>query len=439
MFVDEIKIFVEAGRGGNGCLSFRREKYVPKGGPNGGNGGRGGDIFIIATEDAHTLVDFFYHPRFIASHGEHGKGKNQFGRDADPIHIKVPVGTVVWEGEKLLADMSKNGMIVLVAKGGRGGKGNASFTTSTQQAPRLIEKGEVGESKELRLELKLIADVGMVGLPNSGKSSLLSRLTNATPKIANYPFTTLEPQLGVVKMIAGPSFVLADIPGLIEGASSGKGLGIKFLKHLERTRLLIHLIDIFSISNYQNLLHSIQIINNELKSYSLKLGAIPQIVVFNKIDICNNRNQIYIWKDRISKKYAIPVFIISGATGEGIDKLLKHLLERFENLNLMIDENTVPQPTESVVFKPAKRFEIIHQNNVFEIYGSEIKKWVLMSDFSNRAANERFYKILKRMGVLKAMYKLGIKKGATVICEGKEFIFDPMEDRRKPNINETVQ
>ena len=285
MIIDEVEIQIEAGAGGNGCISFRREKYVPRGGPNGGNGGRGGDVFLEARTDVSTLVDFLYHPLFRAKHGEHGKGKNMHGKDSPQITIRVPIGTLVKDqNQNVVVDMDHEGMIFLIAKGGRGGRGNATFATSTQQAPRLAEKGEPGEIKTLHLELKLLADVGIVGFPNAGKSTLLSRITHATPKIADYPFTTLEPQLGVVELSESRSFVLADVPGLIEGASSGKGLGIRFLKHLERTRLLLHLVDLSNVTSLKELETRIKIINRELKGHSPQFLKMPQILVLTKTD-----------------------------------------------------------------------------------------------------------------------------------------------------------
>lgn len=420
MIIDEVNIVVEAGTGGDGCLSFRREKYIPRGGPDGGNGGRGGDVFLEARNDVHTLVDFTYHPLFRAKHGGHGKGKNKHGREALAITIRVPVGTLVMdENNKLIFDMNQDGLQCLIAKGGRGGRGNTTFTTSTLHAPRLAEKGEPGEKKTLRLELKLLADVGIVGFPNAGKSTLLSRVTHAHPKIADYPFTTLEPQLGVVRLSGGRSFVMADVPGLIEGASHGKGLGIRFLKHLERTKVLLHLVELATINDYVELKQRVKIIRQELKKHSLKFQQIPQLLVLTKLDAVSSL-PVTDWVRKLEKK-GNEVCLISAVTGLG----LKTLLERVW-IFLSATSTKIPIPlfTEpEKVFKAKKRFFIQKADNTFRVTGSEIKKWVAMTNFDNPAALERFQKILRRMGVLKELKKMGIQDGVPVFCESEEMIF----------------
>jgi GTP-binding protein len=314
MFIDYAKIFVEAGRGGSGCVSFRREKYVPKGGPDGGDGGKGGDVIMQVDAGMRTLQDFHMRKHFRAERGEHGKGANKNGRGGAEVIIRVPPGTVVKDAEtgETLADLVQSGERLVIARGGRGGRGNASFATSTHQAPREWEVGELGESRWLILELKLLADVGLVGLPNAGKSTLLSRLTAARPKIADYPFTTLTPNLGVVQYHDN-SFVMADIPGLIEGAHEGRGLGIEFLRHIERTSVLVVLIDATSenlASDYQTLIH-------EMESYNSALGQKPRIIVLTKMDLAADKNI----GEEFLQNINFPTCRISAASGEGIDRL----------------------------------------------------------------------------------------------------------------------
>lgn len=420
MIIDEAIITLEAGAGGNGCVSFRREKYIPRGGPDGGNGGRGGDIFLEARTDVGTLVDFIYRPLYKARHGEHGKGKNQHGRDSEAVTIRVPVGTLVWdENHKLIVDMNKDGMHSLIAKGGRGGRGNSTFTTSTQQAPRLAEKGEPGESKTLRLELKLLADVGIVGFPNAGKSTLLSRVTHAHPKIADYPFTTLEPQLGVVKLSDGRSFILADVPGLIEGASQGKGLGIKFLRHLERTKVLLHLVEVATLSTYSELETRIKTIHRELKQHSPRFSRMPELLVMTKVDAVSKKDYLK-WVKKLEQK-GLTVLAISAVTGEGLNRLLEETWRR------LMEKREETQPLESVegaVYRAKTRFEIQKEGDAFYITGKEIKKWVAMTNFGSHDALERFQKILQRMGVIKELKKLGVREGDTIFCGDQELLFE---------------
>jgi GTP-binding protein len=421
MIVDEVKITVEAGRGGDGCIGFRREKYVPRGGPDGGNGGWGGDIILEARNDVSTLVDFIYKPIYKAKHGEHGRGKKQHGRDSEPVVVRVPVGTLVWEGSgELLADMNQEGMRFLVARGGRGGRGNATFVTSTQQAPRLAEKGEPGEIKSLRLELKLLADVGLVGFPNAGKSTLLSRCSQARPKIADYPFTTLEPQLGVVQLPGERSFVMADVPGLIEGASAGKGLGIRFLRHLERTRVLLHLVDLTGVTQFKELQKNIATIQAELKKHSPKFLKIPQILVFTKLDALTGKDHIK-WADKLKGRY-LKVMAISAVTGQGLRDLLE------ESWSVLKQASEAPvekvQARAPNLYQAKTRFVIEKREGTFYVVGPEIKKWVAMTRFDFRDSLERFHKILGKMGVMRELKKQGAKDGDTVFLEDRELIFD---------------
>jgi len=327
MFVDEVDIHVEAGSGGNGCLSFRREKFVPRGGPDGGDGGGGGSVFIVATPTKNTLVDFRFHPEFKARRGQHGQGSNRTGQTAEDLEIGVPPGTLIFEkdpagGEmRLLGDLAEEGQRILVAKGGRGGRGNARFVSSTNRAPRRTEPGEEGEQRQLQLQLKLIADVGLIGFPNAGKSTLISRISAARPKIANYPFTTLVPNLGVVTLGDDRSFVVADVPGLIKGAHEGTGLGHQFLRHIERTKVLVHLVDVSGASGRDPVDDFITILD-ELERFSPTVAAKPQIVVANKMDAVDDVERVKALERRV-KKQGLPFLRISAATGEGITALLE--------------------------------------------------------------------------------------------------------------------
>ncbi len=419
MIVDEAIITVEAGQGGNGCSSFRREKYIPRGGPDGGNGGRGGDVILEARLDTRTLVDFIYRPLFRAKHGEHGKGKNQHGRAAESVIIHVPVGTMIWSPEnELIADMRESGQTFLVARGGRGGRGNTTFATATQKAPRLAENGEPGETKVFRLELKLLADVGLLGFPNAGKSTLLSRVSKARPKIADYPFTTLEPQLGVVSLSEGRNFVMADVPGLIEGASEGKGLGIKFLRHLERTRLLLHLVDMTGVQDFKDLNTQIKTIDRELFNHSLRFKKTPQILVLTKLDAISEREKPLTWAKNLSKK-GKKVFLLSAVSGEGLSDLLEETWKRIKE-PLPVEEMG---PAPEVKYEVKSRFKAWKDNKGFHVSGREIEKWVAMTRFESRDALERFQKILKRLGVTSELIRLGAKPGDTVFLGDKELIF----------------
>ena len=337
-FVDKAKIHVKAGDGGNGCVAWRREKFVPLGGPAGGNGGKGGDVILKADSRLQTLMDFKYKIHFKAERGQHGSGSNKHGKAGEDLIIKVPVGTVVKDAEtgEVIADLTKEGQEVVVAKGGKGGKGNAAFKTSTNQAPDYAEEGEKGEERWIELELKLLADVGIIGFPNAGKSTLISVLSNARPKIADYPFTTLSPVLGVVKLDIGKSLVLADIPGLIEGASQGAGLGHEFLRHIERTKFLLHVIDISDFREREPL-EAFEIINKEMEQYSPELTKKPQIVVGNKIDILSDKEEINRLKKAFEEKgyRFIPVSL---ATKEGIDELKKALQEFYQMKEKELEE-----------------------------------------------------------------------------------------------------
>src|SRR6478672_11449639 len=328
MFVDQVDIHVEAGNGGKGCLAFRREKFVPRGGPSGGDGGHGGSVYVVASPHINTLINFRFHPEFSAERGEHGMGSNRTGHGGADLELEVPIGTLVYEKTddpnqplQLVADLADEGQRVLVAKGGRGGLGNARFATSTNRAPRKVQPGEAGEIKDLRLELKLLADVGLVGFPNAGKSTLISRISAARPKIADYPFTTLTPNLGVVRLNDDRSFVVADVPGLIEGAHRGLGLGHQFLRHLERTKVLVHLVDVSSGSG-RDPVEDLDTVRRELELFQPTLAAKPQIVAANKIDAVDDEHRVVALKRRAAK-LKLPFFRISGVTGAGVPELLE--------------------------------------------------------------------------------------------------------------------
>jgi GTP-binding protein len=328
MFVDEVVIHVTAGAGGRGCLAFRRELRVPRGGPSGGDGGHGGSIFVVASPHTNTLINYRFHPEFNADRGQHGQGSNRTGHGGADLELAVPIGTLVYEKSadgddppQLLADLAHDGDRVLVARGGRGGMGNARFATSTNRAPRKVQPGEPGEEKYLRLEMKLLADVGLVGFPNAGKSTLISRISAARPKIADYPFTTLTPNLGVVTLGDDRSFVVADVPGLIEGAHRGLGLGHQFLRHLERTRVLIHLVDVSSASG-RDAVEDLDTVRRELELFQPTLAAKPQIVAANKIDALDDEERVKQLQRR-ARKLRLPFFRISGVTGAGVTELLE--------------------------------------------------------------------------------------------------------------------
>ena len=328
MFIDEVRIYVKAGNGGNGCLAFRREKFVPRGGPSGGDGGRGGDVFLVASPHQNTLLHFRFNPEHKAERGRHGEGSDRTGHEGKSIDVLTPVGTVVYDadtGEKL-HDFTTPGERFLVARGGRGGRGNARFATATHQAPTEHEPGRPGQERRLRLELKLLADVGLVGFPNAGKSTLISRLSAAHPKIADYPFTTLEPQLGVVQLDDFRSFVIADIPGLIEGAHEGHGLGIQFLRHVERTRLLAHLVDV-SESSGREPVHDFEVIMQELAAFSEDLAAKPMLMVATKTDVAQDPARLESLRALASGR-GLPFFAISSVTGAGLDELRYAMAER---------------------------------------------------------------------------------------------------------------
>jgi len=411
VFFDEAKIYVKAGDGGNGAVAFRREKYVPFGGPSGGNGGRGGHVILVADKGLNTLIAFKRRQHFRAERGMPGGGKNKQGRNGNDLRITVPVGTVVRDAEtgELLADLVADGQEIIVARGGKGGRGNAVFATSTNQAPRFAEKGEPGDARWLRLELKLIADVGIVGMPNAGKSTLLSAVSAARPKIADYPFTTLIPHLGVAE-IDDRTLVLADIPGLIEGAHLGAGLGHQFLRHVERTRLLIHLLDGASVDP----LADFESINRELELYNPRLAAKPQIVVLNKLDLPQAQAA---WPrvEAAMNRLRLPVIAISAMTGQGVPHLLRWTVSLLAEL---------PEPEPEPVAEPlpvlrahpeVDDFEIEHVGpRFFRVHSPRLERMARITDWDNDEAVARFQRISQAMGVDEALAKAGATPGDTI-------------------------
>jgi GTP-binding protein len=423
MFVDKVKIFVESGKGGNGCVSFRREKFVPFGGPDGGDGGKGGDVYLVADPQINTLYDFYLKPHYKAEDGEHGKGKNMHGKDGESLYIRVPCGTVVYKVDGnnrliFLGDLNQPGQTLLVAKGGRGGRGNAAFKSSTNRAPKIAELGQPSEKVTLVLELKLIADVGIIGLPNAGKSTLLSVLTSAKPKIADYPFTTTSPNLGVCDY-SGFRFVLADIPGLIENAHKGKGLGIEFLRHIERTKILLHLIDISS-SDVNNIYKNYKIIVNELKSYSKSLMRKKMIIVLNKIDVLLPEEVEKIlksFKKKIKNKY--PVVAISAIKKQSLDILLKKIVNLL-NKEKQVTESIIKNE-KKVIFEYTPEYKIERKEDKFVIKGKKVEELVSMTDFSSEEAIQRLQRIFKKLGIEKMLKKEGAKNGDKIEIAGVEF------------------
>lgn len=413
MFVDYTKIIIKSGDGGNGAVSFRREKYVAAGGPDGGDGGKGGNIYFEVDPDSNTLIDFRYNRKFKAENGENGSGNHKYGKGGEDLVVKVPKGTIVKDVEtgKVIADLSEDGQKELILPGGRGGKGNSHFATSTRQAPRFAQDGEKGIEKEVILELKLLADVGLIGFPNVGKSTLLSRVTAATPKIANYHFTTIHPNLGVVKLDYGDSFVLADIPGVIEGASEGIGLGIQFLRHIERTRLLLHVIDC-SGSEGRNPVEDFHIINKELKNYSEKLSTRKQIIVANKLDIMQDETG-YKELEKLAKKEEIEIFRISAVTGEGIKELFNYVANVLKTLpkeNLIDVEDRVVYTLE----EEKQGFDVEIVDGEFIVTGPAIEKLMGRINIGDNESMAYFERNLNELGINDKLREMGIKEGDTV-------------------------
>jgi GTP-binding protein len=418
MFYDEVKIYVKAGDGGDGVVAFRREKYVPYGGPAGGDGGRGGDVLFYVDTHLNTLYRFSKKRHFKAPRGEHGRGKNQHGAAGDDLRVAVPPGTVVYDAgtAELLGDLTEAGQELVVAQGGRGGRGNARFATSTNQAPRIAEHGEAGQERWLRLELRLLADVGVVGVPNAGKSTLLAAVTAARPKIASYPFTTLQPNLGVVVLDPQTEFVLADIPGLIEGASEGKGLGHEFLRHIQRTRVLIHLLDGLSADP----LADFAAINCELAAFGQGLAEKPQFVVLNKVDEPTVRER---WPELQAalKAQGYPAMAISALAREGTQELLYHVAQMLAELPEELPARELP------VFRPDEEeeaFVVEREDDGWRVCGARIERLAAMTVWNLDEAVRRFQRTLERSGVVAALEEAGVEPGDTVRIGERELVWE---------------
>jgi GTP-binding protein len=418
MFIDRVSAYFTAGRGGDGCVSFRREKYVPYGGPDGGNGGSGGNVYFESDPHKTTLLDLSYRPKFEAEDGQKGSSGDKSGRYGEDLIIKIPLGTLIFKNGEFFADLKTAGERVLIVKGGRGGRGNASFKTGRHTAPRIAEKGAPGETAKINLELRLIADVGFLGFPNAGKSTLLSQISAARPKIADYPFTTLTPNLGVVDY-KGKHFTVADIPGRIEGAYKGRGLGFEFLRHIRRAKILIHIIDVNGFDGrdpYDNY----KIINSELKKHSKYFAKKHIIIVLNKIDSAVSLEKIRNFKERLKTKR---LFEISAMTGYGVDALLKKMTRMLEKPIVFSNEEEIePLPVKNYIYEP--EFKISFENGIFVATGAKVEMLTKMTKFDEDEALRRYRNILKKMGLEIELKKMGARPGAIVRIGDFEFIFE---------------
>ena len=427
MFIDQVKVYVKGGDGGNGMVAFRREKYVPKGGPAGGDGGKGADVVFEVEEGLRTLMDFRYQRHFKAPRGEHGMSKNQHGRGSKDMIVKVPPGTVVSDANtnEVIADLTEHGQRAVIAKGGRGGRGNSRFATPANPAPELSEHGEPGQEREIVLELKLLADVGLVGFPSVGKSTLLSVVSSARPKIAEYHFTTIVPNLGMVETEDGRSFVMADLPGLIEGAHSGVGLGHQFLRHIERTRVIIHVIDMAATEG-RNPYEDYLTINNELEQYNLRLMERPQIIVANKMDMPGAEENLIEFKNKLTEDY--PIFPISAVTRKGLRELLFAIADKIEQTpEFPLHTESENDEVHHVLYKhegEKKEFEITRDSaGDFILSGDAVEKLFKMTDFSRDESVRRFARQLRGMGIDEALREKGAKDGDIVKLLEFEFEF----------------
>jgi GTPase len=419
MFVDVARIYVKGGDGGRGSNAVRREKFVPEGGPWGGDGGRGGDVIFIVDSGLNTLVDFKYQKHFKGGRGDIGGTKGMYGAKGDDLTVKVPPGTVIKDDDtgEVLFDLTEHGQKVVVAKGGRGGRGNMKFWTPQNKMPTFYEKGEPGEERWLLLEMKVIADAGLVGFPNAGKSTFLSRVSAAKPKVANYPFTTLNPILGVVEVGDGRSFVLADIPGLIEGASEGVGLGHEFLRHVERCKVLIHVLDGAGTEG-RDPLEDFEIINKELGEFNAKLLERPMLVAFNKMDVTEAQDNLLRAKTELEKR-GYKVFPLSGVTGDGLRPLLQAAADAIASYVPPAEPDLVEQ---EAVFRPKEdEFQVFADNGIWHVRGKEIDKLVAMTMWENDEAVKRFLRILRAMGVEKTLRQYGAEDGDTIRVADIEF------------------
>ncbi|UOR12170.1 GTPase ObgE [Halobacillus amylolyticus] len=424
MFVDQVKVFVKGGDGGNGLVAYRREKYVPMGGPAGGDGGNGGDVVFEVDEGLNTLMDFRYQHHFKAKRGENGMNQKQHGKNAQDLVVSVPPGTTVKDAEtdRVIADLTEHKQTAVIAKGGRGGRGNARFATPRNPAPEIAENGEPGEALDVQVELKLLADVGLVGFPSVGKSTFLSVVTAAKPKIADYHFTTLAPNLGVVESQDHRSFVLADLPGLIEGAHEGVGLGHQFLRHVERTRLLLHVVDMASLEG-RDPYEDYVTINHELASYDERLAKRPQIIVANKLDIPEAEEKLAAFKEKVGD---VPVFPVSTVTRKGLDELLYAVADRLDQIPKQ-EEQPIEEIDERVVYKYEKEeapFKVTRADDgAYVLYGEKIESVFRRTDFSRDQSINRFARQMRGMGVDEELRKRGAKDGDTVRLLDYEFEF----------------
>ncbi len=419
MFVDEVLMTIEAGTGGNGCMAYRREKYIPMGGPYGGNGGKGSDIIFKADEGLKTLIDLRYKKRIKGNNGNNGEGKNKNGSNSEDVIVKVPIGTTVKDADTgvVIADLTKQGQEAIIAYGGRGGRGNVSLSSRSNPCPSYAENGEPGEVRNVKVELRMIADVGLVGMPSVGKSTILSMISNANPKIASYHFTTLSPNLGVVKTNDN-TFVVADLPGLIEGASDGAGLGHKFLKHIERTKIIAHVIDMSSYEG-RDPYEDYVAIREELEKFSAKLLTKPEIIIANKMDGEKAKENLENFKKKIKSK---DIYEVTALLGEGLDAVI----DKLSQMSKEIDREDLfdKAEEESYVlykFKMEKPFTIVRDNDVYVVKGDAIEKLFRMTNFNTEEAYERFSNKLRRMGVDEELEKMGIKDGDTVRILDFEF------------------
>lgn len=421
MFVDSAKIYIKAGNGGNGSVSFRREKYIPAGGPDGGDGGRGGDVIFTVDSGMSTLMDFRYKKKYHAQNGEDGRGAKSYGKDGEDIVIKVPPGTLIRDAKTghVIADMIKPEQKFVAAKGGKGGWGNTHFATPTRQAPKFAKSGEPGEEREIILELKLLADVGLVGFPNVGKSTILSVVSQARPKIANYHFTTLNPNLGVVSLGEGNSFVLADIPGLIEGAHEGVGLGHEFLRHIERTRLFIHVVDVSGIEG-RDPVADFDAVNRELQEYNEELMKRPQVIAANKMDLPGADEYFEIFKDEMEGR-GYKVFGISAATNKGIRELMLYVSSKLKELPPPVIFEPVVEDAKVYKLEDEAPFTIREEDGVYVVEGKWVEKVVGSTNFDDTESLQYFQRALKNKGVIKELEKMGIHEGDTVSVCGIEF------------------
>ena len=434
MFVDEVEIEVTAGRGGNGMATFRKEKHVARGGPNGGDGGHGGSIILQVDTNLTTLLDFRYNHRYKAQNGGDGAAKDMIGKNSADLVLRVPQGTMVTELEsgKLIADLNKPDSRFVIARGGVGGRGNAHFVTAIHQAPKFAELGEPGEAKKLRLELKLLADVGLLGYPNVGKSTLIAAVSAAKPKIANYPFTTLVPNLGVVYVESERSFVMADIPGIIEGASEGVGLGHQFLRHVSRSRLLIHLLDVSGMTD-RDPLNDFEVLNRELALYDERLSQLPQIVALNKMDVAPDPEAIDVLEAEL-KSRGCTVFRISAATHVGLRALIYHVMDDLEKLRALHREEEARIEAETVHIVASMEEDGRHwearevEPTLFEVVGKGIERMVAMTDLGNDYAVRRLQRSLDKIGITKKLKSIGARHGDTVRIRDIEFEYED-EDR----------